>query len=603
MSAIAGIVCLNRHVSVDSVETLTSMLEAMKPTVQCSIETYSMLNSKAVIGKVAYGLDRSSSRKQKDKEKPVQVYYAGEIYNEQAFEGCLEDFVLERYHRLGWENFAKGLNGCFVLVIVDSRDDSVTLVTDHTSSYPIFVMMHDDKFYFASEVKALTVVKELPCEPDISSVLSLAVSESYSLRRTIVRNVNQMDYATVCRIKEGQVRYCSYWRFTVEPERDRGAEFYLDSFQNLLRQAVKRRTKTGLGAILLSGGIDSRGIISCMDDPRMVKAVSYTEREKSARHKKGDFTVAEKVTRHLGMEFLTFCVDPCDFLNALRESVYVTEGASGFVFENIWGDIQQRTGVDYLLAGDQVLGFGHGWTLNSRLLPSLAVFSLKGRNQLQALLRKDRLRPFIQQSEADFNDIMASCSTRNPNDAIDELYMSQRLIHFVNPKRRVISRYGMQIRNPWLDLDVMNFVSRLPARYRIGKSLFKKAIEQINPDLYQIPMAKEGETIDFRFYLDKAEQEQKEVSKIIFSDNPLLEEFFEVSNIRRLVDEVCTGRVNRESVVKFDPKTLLPSPIRGKVRTLYYLAKPRPRFSGSSLLLRIITVAVALRYLANRFRA
>lgn len=602
MSEIAGIVCLTSGARAAE-ECLVSMLQAMKTSVASSIETYVMGNNRAAIGRIAYGTDKNCVQNEGVVESSCRVFCVGEIYNDDiANVDCSADYIFRRYCQKDIEDFAEGLNGSFAAVIADSHNGSVTLVTDHTASCPLFITIHGDKLYFASEVKAIAAVKDIPCEPDPASVLSLTVRDFFVLRRTLLESVRQMDYATVCHIEKGNVRHWSYWRYAIEGERDRGIKTCLTDFTDLLRQAVKRRTRSGRGALLLSGGIDSRGILCCVDDPSSISAVTYTHRNRSNRHKRGDWAVAEQVARRLGLDYFVVHIDGRDFSQALIKSVFASDGAAGFVYESmIWEDVRQRTKADYLLKGDECMGWGDGPVLSSRILPPLAIYNLKGQDKLQRLLRDDKLASFIEKSESDLTEIMRTCSASSPYDRVDELYLQQRLIHCVIPKGRIVRRYGIQVRNPWLDLDILDFVRRLPLRYRRGKSLFRKSLWQLNPSLCQLPVATEGESIDFGLYLREAELNENLVSNMVLLDNPLLEEFFDISAIHEFIAELRRTEIGRKSSVRFNPKALLPPSIRGKVRTLYYIMNPNPKLSGTKLLLRIATVAVALRCLHHRF--
>ena len=90
----------------------------------------------------------------------------------------------------------------------------------------------------------------------------------------------------------GEVKSRPYWRYSVEPGEDRGRKHYVDEFSGLLQQAVQRRTCTGRVALLLSGGCDSRAMISFMDDPTRIKAVTFSGRSLETRDPRGDWAVA-----------------------------------------------------------------------------------------------------------------------------------------------------------------------------------------------------------------------------------------------------------------------------------------------------------------------
>jgi len=601
MSAIAGIVCLNRNNRV-SQEELMPMLEAMRPAFPSEVETCVAPECSAVLGRVAYGPDAGNVSKETISSDIPQVLLVGELYNDEIVQyDCPGDFLLERYRRHKVEDFAVGLNGSFAAAIVDRPNRSVTLVTDHTATHGLFTFTHNDRFYFASEVKGLLAVPQIPCRPDLLAVLSLAARGFFVARRTLVENVHQMDYATACQIRDGKVRSWPYWRYLIRPEKNRGRKTYITELADLLRQAVRRRVRTGQCALLLSGGLDSRGILACMDEPKKVQVVIYTLRTQATRHSLGDWATAEKIAKSMGMNSSVFHFDPRDFMTALRLSVYCSDAAAGMVDENVWERIREQTSLEYMLLGDQCF-WGRGLISNAQILPSLDIFSVKNIGALQSLVRKDRLDLLIEQSEAEMKTIIADCHARAPFDCANELWLQQHNIHFYAPKRRVIMRHGLGARIPWLDLDVLNFLRKVPTRYRIGKKLFLNTVVYLNPDLFELPRAREDETVNYHAAPSKSERECKGISEMIFNDNPFLEEFFDISSVQALIDKVCLSVAPVQPPPHFDPITLIPRGLRSSLGALQrYLMNPAPQVSNVDLLLRVMTVAETLRQFKNRF--
>jgi len=600
MSVIAGIVCLKPSEFLTA-KNLEPMLEAMRPWVSSRLATYTMANGGAVIGKVVYGPDADDEENGGGVIETPRVFCVGEIYNDEVLQsGSAEQFLLERYLDRGVRDFATGLNGSFSAVVSDPRDGSVTLLTDHIDSIPFYTTVYNDKLYFASEVKALTALDELPCEVDVSSVLSLATRGFFVNRRSLVQDVRQMDYASLCRIHSGQIETWAYWRYEIESAPDKGQKHYVDEFSHLLRRAVERRAAGPHTAIMLSGGVDSRGILCCLEDPSRISAVTFTAKTRRQRHKLGDWALAEIITKRLGMDLSIIHYDSGNFARAMQESVYASDAASGFVYEDIWKNIRQATGAEYLLMGDECLGWANGSISDEQVLPTIGIHALQNVNGVQGCMRRDLLDSFIELSLKDIESIWSSCELDSACDRVDQLYFDQRLIHFLAPKRRIPVRHGMFVRNPWLDLDILDFVRRLPIRYRIGKSLFCKTLKHIDASLCSLPRARASEIVDYQSYISKVEREDKSISRMVMEDNDLFEEFFDVRSVTDLIESICSEKVCGR---RFDPITLLPMSVRLKLGSyVSRFRKPGPRFSAMDVFLRIAMVATALRYVSKRFK-
>jgi hypothetical protein len=326
-------------------------------------------------------------------------------------------------------------------------------------------------------------------------------------------------------------------------------------------------------------------------------------RTREDRHELGDWALAERLAERLGVDLTVFQVDGRDFQEALRESIYCSDGAAGFIFENVWQRIKEETGLEYLLLGDECMGWNNGRIPREEVLPTVGILRIKPLTEMLALLIREGREELVEQAESEAEFILTGCTAATPCDCVDELYLQQRLVHFINSKRRVISRHGLGVRNPWLDLDVLNFIRRVPTRYRIRKKLFRDTLTSMNPAMFELPTAREGEVISYRQYLRTRERENGGVSSILFDDNPLLEENFDLSAIRELVYTVCLAPMPAiPKPRRLDARALLPPGLwfyLGMVRRR--LLEPSPQLVHDEALLRVLTVGEALRQLNRRF--
>jgi hypothetical protein len=598
---IAGIVALDsdKRVSADEIH---AMLERMKPYVPCSSEVLVTPDNRCGIGRLAFGAATSGSRC--NDVADAQAWVAGEIYNDDlpapGKEGC---YLLSRYRQMGIERFAEGLNGYFSAAIADFRDKSVVLVTDQSASRPLFITVARGRFYFASQVKGILAVPDVPCEPDSAAVISLVSRGFLVNRRTLVSGIGQMDYATTCLVRDGKVQFRPYWRHWIQPQADRGTKELLEELQGLLKHAVQRRFRTGKCAICLSGGVDSRGIVACLDRPSEVQAFSYTARPSERRHKLGDLALGERAARLVGMPYAILEHGTRDFYGAMVDSLYVSDGAAGFVFENIWRNVREQLGAEYCVWGDECMGYAYGPMRQHQVLPKIGIHALSEFPSLLPLLRQDRLPGFLDESVEDCRSVQARARSDSAQDRLDELFLDHRVVHFENPKRLSSVPHGVIPRNPWLDLEVLRFVGRLPGRHRMRKKLFREALARIHPPLFRIPRARDVETTSYAADLQAAEQQEHVISKAIFKDNPLAGEFLDTGAVRRFVDALCATPPPPPKPNRFSPRSYFPAPMQifgGGM--LEYFDMIRPDFGGYSLLMRLLTTSVALRMLGNRFQ-
>jgi hypothetical protein len=300
--------------------------------------------------------------------------------------------------------------------------------------------------------------------------------------------------------------------------------------------------------------------------------------------------------------------NPAEFAEALEASVFAADGAAGFQMQNIWDRVRDKTGAEYVLWGDHCLGVGAGAAglvlSRARVLPSLSLHPLRRVQGLAPYLQADRREEFFELSDADLAGTIPESDASSPYD-LRELNYFLRSIHYHQPKCRILSRHGIIVRTPWLDLDVINYVRRLPLKYARRKRLYQMAVQSVNPTLASMPVAREGETVDYRPFLAEAERRRRAVTKLVLADNPLLAEFFDPAALEGLIARVCApAAAGGSAKPAFDPLTLIPLWMRAALRdVVYYFTNPPPKLSGSKLVLAIATVAVALRQLSNLRRS
>ena len=122
-------------------------------------------------------LSAAASQPMCNEDGSVWITFNGEIYNFQELRKELE----ERGHRFrthsdtetiihAYEEYGRGclekLRGMFAFAIWDSRSRVLFLARDRVGKKPLFYFFGQDRFVFASEIKALLVDETLPRVPD-----------------------------------------------------------------------------------------------------------------------------------------------------------------------------------------------------------------------------------------------------------------------------------------------------------------------------------------------------------------------------------------------------------------------------------------------------
>lgn len=113
------------------------------------------------------------------------------------------------------------------------------------------------------------------------------------------------------------------------------------------------------------------------------------------------------------------------------------------------------------------------------------------------------LRALQAASAEQINRITRSCPFRDLHDRVDQICYTQHLFAYLNPLTQ-FKQLAIGVRNPHLDNDVLDFVNCLPTRWRLSKSLLKRTVEHLLPEVSRVRFARSGSLInwDARFRAD-----------------------------------------------------------------------------------------------------
>jgi len=214
-----------------------------------------------------------------NREKTIWISYNGEIYNyvelRKQLIGLGHQFVTESdtevivhaYEQFG-EDCPKYLDGMFAFGLWDSHRRRFFLVRDRIGKKPLFYYHDENIFAFASEVKALLVHPEIPCEILPSSLPHYFTYGYAPSPETFYREILELPSAHALTVDmSGRMNLRRYWDldFSRQPEKTPSLEEAAKRIRDLLTEAVRKRlvADVTVGAFL-SGGIDSSIVVGLM---------------------------------------------------------------------------------------------------------------------------------------------------------------------------------------------------------------------------------------------------------------------------------------------------------------------------------------------------
>jgi len=167
--------------------------------------------------------------------------------------------VINAYRQWG-EPFVERLIGDFSFALWDEHRQTMICARDHLGVKPFYYLLDGEQFVFASEANIIGVIPSLECTISSARLVDYRVDwlESVDKRCTFFNEVHRLPPASMLIVDANSHQEHTYW----ELDADREVYFpsdddYQNAFNELARNAVQCRTRTGKGGVMLSGGVDS----------------------------------------------------------------------------------------------------------------------------------------------------------------------------------------------------------------------------------------------------------------------------------------------------------------------------------------------------------
>lgn len=172
------------------------------------------------------------------------------------------------------ENCLLRFDGMFAFAIWDDQEQQFFAARDRFGEKPFYYFQDEGHLLFASEMKALWAagVEKVQDEKMMLNFLALGhVQNSLDKEQTFFQQIYSLPPAHFlkCNMDEFQVRIQPYWKLNKEIRVEMNAEDAIERFNELLNNSVKRRLRSDVSiGTSLSGGTDSPSIASVMAENR-----------------------------------------------------------------------------------------------------------------------------------------------------------------------------------------------------------------------------------------------------------------------------------------------------------------------------------------------
>lgn len=478
-----------------------------------------------------------------DDDRAVYVVFNGEIYNYRELRQELEthghvlrtksdtEVIVHGYKQWG-DDVLLHLNGMFGLAIWDARQRRLVLARDPFGIKLVYYRTDAGRLYFASEMRALRAVTEQSLDVD-PVALNLFLRYRYTPSPYTIHNgVHKLPAGTKLVAQDGNIVVSRWYNFKPTPFAERmSTRDAVEELHTLYQGAMRRHLISDVPVgLLLSGGIDSGLLLALMNlnghswptysvgygagyaddelEDAAETASTLGSKHTSVRITRSVFEeTLPKIVRALEEPIATSSIVPMYFVcERARHDVKV--GLIGQGPDELFGGYRRHLGVRYgaLFAG-----------LPSWMRDSIAsIINVLPRNEAfkrgaQSLAIPDRIRRYQNvlsllpgteidglfrdgQLGSNAGDSILDCwgTALDLMPASDELGGFQFLeVRSTLPDEllmyadKLSMAHGLELRVPYLDKEIVEFVERLPAQLKVrngsGKWLHRRVCSEYLP--------------------------------------------------------------------------------------------------------------------------
>jgi asparagine synthase (glutamine-hydrolysing) len=487
-------------------------------------------------------------------EQGNAIVFNGEIYNYKEIKaelgntrpfktGSDTEVILELYKTHG-HSALKKLNGMFAFAYWNQHTETLYLARDRAGKKPLYYTLHDGKFAFSSEIKALLTLPWVKAKPDQEALYHFLTYNQLPAPLTMFEGIHKLDAGECMTIHKGHIKIEKYWSIDPQNFENKSEQEISDELFHQLEKSVDYRMVADVPVgSFLSGGVDSSAVVALMraQSNATIKTFSVGFDGQGSYDER---VYADKVAKMFKTEHFEKNIRPEDISNSLPLIIDSFDEPmadatcipiyfiSQLARENGTIVVQTGDGADELFSGyrawmkyqkvypwyhlynkfPSVIKKGMAGLVNETNDEASAIreiFSRAAQGQelfwggakafkestkrsfLTAAYLKDigntNSYSIIQKYKQEFTQLKATHPWLTDTD-----WMCYLGLRFQIPSKYLyrMDKLGMansiEIRNPFLDYNVINTAFSIPARYKTKnqepKYILKKSLERILPN-------------------------------------------------------------------------------------------------------------------------
>jgi len=426
------------------------------------------------------------------------------------------------------EECVEHFDGMFAFAIWDEKEKDLFAARDRFGEKPFFYFIDKEQFIFASEMKALWAagIERKVNLKLLFNYLTIGYVDNPNIpEETFFENISKLPAASLLKysILNNQLSINNYWDIDAEDENKKITDAEaIEQFSFLFQRSVKRRLRSDVPiGTSLSGGLDSSSIIAILHSLTAQSSQLTAFSSIFPGFEKDESSFAKLVAEEFQLQHFTTIPDAYTLQTDLEKLFYHQEepfSSSSIYAQYKVYELAKQHGIKVLLDGqgaDETLAGYHeyykwywqelfrkrkltsshelnaakelgitenfGWKNRvAALFPEFATIFLERQYLLNALRHEDLTKEFTQLQSKEAYYITPEIFSLN-----GVLYFNT-CMHGLEELLRYADRnsmaHGREVRLPFLDHELVEFIFSLPANFKIRNGWTKWLLRETMKD-------------------------------------------------------------------------------------------------------------------------
>jgi asparagine synthase (glutamine-hydrolysing) len=518
-----------------------------------------------------------------NEQRTVLSVCNGEIFNhgelreqlearEHRFTSKCDVEVLPHLYEEHGIDFVDKLSGQFAFAIYDYRRRRLCAARDQFGVVPFFYTIVDGLFIFGSEIKAILQHPAVSREVDVTGLDQILCFPGLVSPTTMFRGIKSLGSGHLLTVSESGVRVSEYWDldFPMEgsPSEVLDERDYIDGVREHLKKSVRQRLMSDVPlGLYLSGGLDSSVVsaYACSEAPSVRRhsfGVSFNGEEMCER------SYQESMSRFLDTTHHDVSFSSADVLSGLERAVYHAECPVKESYDTACLALSKQvkdTGVSVVLTGqgaDELFGGYIGYRfdkfynenptyrssddeerkIRTQLWGDPSFAYDKDYVGLQRL--KQRLYSPAVRAELPQTDALQSLGLRKERVEGRHVLHKRSYLDFklrladhllADHGDRMAMANSVEIRHPFLDIDLVKFVSQIPPHIQLKGLTEKYVLRQAAASVVPPSIAQREKFGWFAHGTPQLLRANREsMSDLLSADRIRRQAYFDVNMVERL---------------------------------------------------------------------